>query len=151
LGITYYRAGQWREAISALEKAMELAGGGDSEEWYFLAMAYWQLGNKDEARRWYAKAAEWHEKHDPNNHEFRTFRAEAAMLLDVDDYPLKVSSMIHFAAEEFDRIGAELHEAVTWMDKNNPDDPILRQLRAEAARILNISQSAPTSDEMGQP
>jgi tetratricopeptide (TPR) repeat protein len=151
LGIAYYRAGRWQEAILELEKAMELAGGGDSEEWYFLAMAYWQLGNKGEARRWYAKAAEWQDKNDPDNYEFRTFRTEAAILLNVDDYPLRVSSMIHEAAQEFDRVGAELHEAVTWMDKNHPDDPLLRQLRADAVRILNISQPAPTSDGKEQP
>jgi tetratricopeptide (TPR) repeat protein len=151
LGMAYYRVGQWQQTISALEKAMALAGGGDSEEWFFLAMAHWQLGNQDEARKWYAKAAEWQEKFDPNNHEFRTFRAEAAMLMDVQDFPLKVRSMLHFAAQEFDRIGAQLHEAVTWMDKHHPDDPLLRQLRNDAVRILGISQSAKSSDAAKQP
>ena len=44
LGIAQYRAGKWQAAVEALNKAMELGQGGDSSEWFFLAMAHWQLG-----------------------------------------------------------------------------------------------------------
>jgi tetratricopeptide (TPR) repeat protein len=40
LGVAHYRAGDWRAAIEVLEKAMELRKGGDSFDWFFLAMAY---------------------------------------------------------------------------------------------------------------
>ncbi|NQT37336.1 MAG: tetratricopeptide repeat protein [Planctomycetes bacterium] len=59
LGTARYRAGDWKGAIEALEKANELRFGGHAEDWFFLAMAHWQLGNKTEARQWYDKAAEW--------------------------------------------------------------------------------------------
>src|SRR5262249_30721661 len=56
LGVAQYRAGQWREAVTALEKAMALRKGGNSSDWLFLATAHWQLGDKEKARSWYDKA-----------------------------------------------------------------------------------------------
>ncbi len=67
----------------ALEKSMELGKGGISFDWFFLAMAHWQLGKKDEARQWYDKAVPWMEKNNPKNEELRRFRAEAAALLKI--------------------------------------------------------------------
>ena len=81
LGVAQYRAGDWKAAIAALDKSMELRNGGDSNDWFFLAMTRWQLGDKDEARKWYDKAVEWMEKNSPDNEELRRFRAEAAELL----------------------------------------------------------------------
>jgi tetratricopeptide (TPR) repeat protein len=52
LGAARYRNGQWKEAIAALEKAMELRHGGHAGDWFFLAMCHWQLGEKDAARKW---------------------------------------------------------------------------------------------------
>jgi tetratricopeptide (TPR) repeat protein len=51
LGAAQYRAGDWKEAIAALEKSMQLRQGGDSFDWFLLAMAHWQLGDKEKARR----------------------------------------------------------------------------------------------------
>src|SRR5439155_17525669 len=62
LGVAHYRAGEWNAAIAALEKSMALRKGGDSADWFFLAMAHWQLGEKDEARNWYDQAVEWMDK-----------------------------------------------------------------------------------------
>src|SRR5262249_48959926 len=59
LGVAHYRVGEWKEALAALEKSMELRQGGDAFDWFFLAMARWQRGEKDEARKWYEEAAEW--------------------------------------------------------------------------------------------
>jgi hypothetical protein len=36
-----------KEAIQELEKSMELRNGGDSFDWFFLAMANWQLGERE--------------------------------------------------------------------------------------------------------
>ena len=83
LGVAHYRAGNWQAAINALEKSMELRKGGDATDWFFLAMAHWQLGHKDEARTWYDKAVEWMEKNEPKNEELLRFRAEAAELLGI--------------------------------------------------------------------
>jgi len=84
LGVAQYRAGDWQAAVAALEKSNELLGGKElSFNAFFLAMAHWQLGNKDEARNWYDLAVEWTEKNKPQDEELKRFRAEAAELLDV--------------------------------------------------------------------
>ena len=85
LGVAHYRAGDWKAAIEALTKSMELRNGGDSFDWFFLAMAHWQLGDKPQARSWYDKAVAWMEKNQPKNEELIRFRAEAAALLGVNE------------------------------------------------------------------
>ena len=60
---------------------MELRMGGDSADWFFLAMAHWQLGEKDKARQWYDRAVEWMDKNEPMNEELRRFRNEAEELI----------------------------------------------------------------------
>src|SRR5262249_48684518 len=83
LGAAHYRAADFKSAIAALEKSMAMRHGGDGTEWFFLAMAHWQLGDKDEARKWYGQAADWIEKNSPQNEELRRFQAEAAELLGI--------------------------------------------------------------------
>ena len=81
LGVAHYRAADWKAAVEALNKSMQLRGGGDSFDWFFLAMAQWQLGKKDEARKWYDRAVQWMNQHAAQNEELRSFRGEAAELL----------------------------------------------------------------------
>jgi serine/threonine protein kinase/tetratricopeptide (TPR) repeat protein len=81
LGIALYRAERWKESVATLEKSMELRKGGSSDDWFFLAMAHWKLGEKDKARQWYDRAVQWMDKNQPKNEELRRFRAEAAELL----------------------------------------------------------------------
>jgi tetratricopeptide (TPR) repeat protein/serine/threonine protein kinase len=81
LGVAHYRAGDWKAAMEALTKSMELRAGGDAFDWFFLAMAHWQLGQCDDARKWHKQAVEWMEKHKPHDAELLRFRAEAEELL----------------------------------------------------------------------
>ncbi len=81
LGVVQYRKGDWKGAIENLTKSMQLRKGGNSKEWFFLAMAHWQLIDKPQARSWYDKAVPWMEKNEPDNEELIRFRAEAADLL----------------------------------------------------------------------
>jgi tetratricopeptide (TPR) repeat protein len=90
LGWASYRLGKWEDAITALERANRHCAGGGSYEWFALAMAHWQRGDKALARQWYAKACRWIEDHkDPFakepgffwEEEFRRFRDEATELL----------------------------------------------------------------------
>ena len=81
LGVAKYRAGDWKAAVEALKKSMEFRSGGDSFDWFFLAMANWQLGNKDEARKWYDKGAGWMHENKKDDEELKRFRAEATDLL----------------------------------------------------------------------
>ena len=84
LGAAHYRAGNRKEAIAALHKSMELRKGGDSHDWFFLAMAHWQLGQKDDARKWYDQAVAGMEKQRASQQEeLKRFRAEAAQLLGI--------------------------------------------------------------------
>jgi tetratricopeptide (TPR) repeat protein len=85
LGAAHYRAGDWKAAVTALEKSMELGRGGDAYDWFFLAMAHWRLGDREQARTWYDKAVTWMDKHMPQNEELIRFRAEAAALLGIKE------------------------------------------------------------------
>jgi len=59
LGVAQYRAGDWRAALDALEKARKMRGGKDPYHRFFLAMTYWQLGKRDEAVKTYDEAVAW--------------------------------------------------------------------------------------------
>jgi tetratricopeptide (TPR) repeat protein len=83
LGVAHYRTGDGKAAVAALEKATALRQGGDSSDWFFLAMAHWQLGHAEEARQWYDRAEQWMAQHAPQRADLRRFRAEAAALLQV--------------------------------------------------------------------
>jgi tetratricopeptide (TPR) repeat protein len=85
LGAALYRAGSWKEAIATLEKSLLLRNGGDSFDYFFLAMAHHQLGNHAEARRWYDRAVQWMDQNAPKDDELLRFRAEAAELLGVTE------------------------------------------------------------------
>jgi hypothetical protein len=88
VGRARYRAGAWKESIEALLKSAELDDapkGGEPRQWFFLAMAHWQLGEKEEARAWYDKAVAWMDQYSPGEEDHRQERAEAAALLGVPD------------------------------------------------------------------
>ena len=62
LGVARYRAGDWNESISALNKAVEMRRGGDASDQFFLTMCYWKLENHDEANAAYERATAWMER-----------------------------------------------------------------------------------------
>jgi tetratricopeptide (TPR) repeat protein len=84
LGVAHYGAGDWKSAIDAFNQSMQLRNGGDGFDWVFLAMAYWQSGQKDESRKWYEKAVDWIDKNQPQNAALQRFRAETKELLGVE-------------------------------------------------------------------
>jgi len=57
LGIALYRSGNAHEAIAAQEKACQLRPGADAVDGFFRALANAQLGNREQARQWYDRAA----------------------------------------------------------------------------------------------
>jgi len=83
LGTASYRAGDWSGSVAALRRSMTLRGGGGAHDFFFLAMAHWQLGNKDEAADWYERAVAWMEANLPDDEELRRFRAEAEETLGI--------------------------------------------------------------------
>jgi serine/threonine protein kinase/tetratricopeptide (TPR) repeat protein len=85
LGWAQYRSAQWQASIEAQERSCALQNGGDEGQWLYLAMAHWQLGHKDEARKWFDRAAEKMEKNTTNNEDMIRARDEASDLLKSDD------------------------------------------------------------------
>jgi tetratricopeptide (TPR) repeat protein len=90
LGAGHYRAGDWKAALQALTKAMELRQGGDAYTWFFLAMTHQKLGHPAEARQWHEKATQWLDKNsqelakDPQHMaELARFRSEAEQVLEL--------------------------------------------------------------------
>ena len=64
---------------------MELRKGGDSFDWFFLAMAEWQLGNPRAAQPWFEKAVAGMEMKEPTREELNRFLKEAAELLGLNE------------------------------------------------------------------
>jgi serine/threonine protein kinase/Flp pilus assembly protein TadD len=83
LGVAHYRAGDWKAALAALEKSMNLGKGGDCVDWFFSAMSHEKLGEKEKARQWYDRAIRWTAKTNSSDEEISRFRTEAAELLGV--------------------------------------------------------------------
>ncbi len=84
LGVADYRAGEWGDAIEALNRSRELlAGKYEAFNTFFLAMAERQRGDADAARRWHERAIAWMTENMPDDEELRRFRAEAAELFSV--------------------------------------------------------------------
>jgi Tfp pilus assembly protein PilF len=88
LGWAHYRAGDWPAARKALERSMELAAGGDANDWLPLAMICWQQGQRGEARSWYDRSNHWLEKHSMTDELYHA-RCEASKLLDIPQQPNK--------------------------------------------------------------
>jgi tetratricopeptide (TPR) repeat protein len=87
LGTARYCAGDWNRAIADLEKAITLRKPDDptnANEGFFLAMAHWQLGEKDKAREWFDKSVQWMDKGKKDEAQLKRFRAEAAELIGVE-------------------------------------------------------------------
>jgi tetratricopeptide (TPR) repeat protein len=87
LGAAHYRTGAWNDAIAALEKSEAVAPGCfTAVDGFFLAMAYWQLGDEKKGREWYAKALPRVETaSQPTRRELALVRSESAGLLGIPD------------------------------------------------------------------
>lgn len=76
LGVAQYRTGDAEAALESLQKSMELTEGGNSADWFFVAMAESKLDRKEAAYEWYGKAVEWMAENRPQNSELSRFHAE---------------------------------------------------------------------------
>ncbi len=75
-----YRAKDYDAAIAALGKSASLHTWGDYSDRLYLAMALWQTGKQEEARRWEKEAIAWMEKKMPKDPRFLQLRSEAQQL-----------------------------------------------------------------------
>jgi serine/threonine protein kinase len=81
LGVARYRAGEWGQAVAALERSVELGEGGTPYDWFFLAMARWRQGDAQQAGAWYDKAARRMDRQGSPDEALLRYRAEAKALL----------------------------------------------------------------------
>ena len=81
LGLAEYRAGHWNEAIDALNRGVKIDGDADPTNFFFLAMAHWCRGDKQEAQTFFDRGAQLATARLGNNPEWRMFWAESAALL----------------------------------------------------------------------
>ncbi|MGA9924558.1 MAG: tetratricopeptide repeat protein, partial [Isosphaeraceae bacterium] len=85
-GVVLYRAGQYAEAVTTLEKSLKAGQGQfDGFDLFFQAMAHHRLGHREEARRCLDRAIEWMGHPGPlaadQAKELAAFRAEAESVL----------------------------------------------------------------------
>jgi serine/threonine protein kinase/tetratricopeptide (TPR) repeat protein len=87
LGAAYYGTGNYREAVGPLEKALQLPTGHYEAccAGLQLAMAYRQLGQKDQARQRYDQALARMKEHGVRWLEVRRLRADADKVLGIED------------------------------------------------------------------
>ena len=85
LGGACYRNGEWRRAAAALEQAERL---GELNQFraaeFLLAMAHWQLGQRDQAREWYERTRRWNDRRQYPDAEARLLQAEALAMILLD-------------------------------------------------------------------
>jgi tetratricopeptide (TPR) repeat protein len=85
LAVAYYRDGDLDDADEAFTRSMNLREGGDSFDWFFLAMMRAEDGDDAEARRYYDRAVAWMKEFRAADPELHRFRIEAADFLAIDD------------------------------------------------------------------
>jgi tetratricopeptide (TPR) repeat protein len=85
LGVAQYRLGDWQGALMSLEKANHLREEREAEDWLFLAMAHWKLGQKVAALDSYNSAVKLVNKKEYPPAETSRWRAEAAELLGLNE------------------------------------------------------------------
>jgi tetratricopeptide (TPR) repeat protein len=80
LALAEYRSSHRSESIAAAERSAALRSGGNAHDWFVLAMAHWQKGDKDEARKWFDKAVAWTREDASENSDWHRFWEESAEL-----------------------------------------------------------------------
>ena len=80
LGAAQYRLGDLAAAVETLTHAMTLPPGRDDRAAFFLAMAEWKLGNRNQAQSWRDQAVEWMMADAPDDPDLLRLQSESAEL-----------------------------------------------------------------------
>ncbi|HEV3082870.1 MAG TPA: tetratricopeptide repeat protein [Gemmataceae bacterium] len=81
LGVAHFRAGDFRLAVNALQKAAQLARDENAWRGFYLAMARWQAGDRQLAGQGYEQALGWMQRNHVNNRGLVALQTEATALL----------------------------------------------------------------------
>ena len=108
LGMAAYRNELWDEAIANLNRAAEMDKGNVPTDFFFLAMAHWNRGDKGEAEQFFQRGVERASKTAAADMELRMFWSEAAELL---GKPGPVPTLFEAQAEP-ERVMASLKRGV---------------------------------------
>ena len=81
LGVAYFRAGDFKATVTALDRATALSGGGTPFDHIFLAMAHARLGNRDQSLRWFTQAMIRKDQDYPGHPELGRFCDEARSII----------------------------------------------------------------------
>jgi tetratricopeptide (TPR) repeat protein len=87
LANAHYRAGEWKQTLATLEKAISSAGSGaplHPDHCFLMAMAFWQAGQKEAARKWYDRGARLKNERRGHPAEDEDLQAEAETLLGIE-------------------------------------------------------------------
>ncbi|HEV3120832.1 MAG TPA: tetratricopeptide repeat protein [Isosphaeraceae bacterium] len=80
LAFAEYRTGHWAQCVSAVDRALAMQQD-DATLWFIAAVAHWHKGDKDQARRWFDKAAGSAQQNESEDEDLRELWSEAAKLL----------------------------------------------------------------------
>jgi tetratricopeptide (TPR) repeat protein len=81
LGLVEYRNNHWDEAISSLNRSVDLDKGAQPTDFFFLAMAHWRRGDKSEAEQFFQRGVGEASKKEMTDPQSRMFWSEAAGVL----------------------------------------------------------------------
>jgi tetratricopeptide (TPR) repeat protein len=81
LGVARYRARDLGGCLAAIRRSMDLSGGGNGIDWFFMAMTLARMGDRDGAAAWYDRSVRWMDRSSVRDGELLRLRSETAALL----------------------------------------------------------------------
>jgi serine/threonine protein kinase/Tfp pilus assembly protein PilF len=93
LGLACYRMHEYQPALAALEQAEQLGQDRNETDCLVLALVYWRLGEKEQARRWYDRAFRMRSAQE-SEPELHRLREEAAAVFDLVEPAVEVAKEV---------------------------------------------------------
>src|SRR5579883_3061819 len=87
LGSAQYRNGKWSAAVDSFQNCIRLVNNQTPYDWFFLAMAFWKLGDREQARRSFDQGEKVLKGQRYPFLAVKRFHAEAAALLGISVQP----------------------------------------------------------------
>jgi tetratricopeptide (TPR) repeat protein len=152
LGFAYYRAGDWSASLQAMEKAVQIFGGGSGRQWFYLAIAHGQLGHQAEARQWYYRSLDW--MMTAQDKDLRDVQSEAAAVLELPDpgdrsqqaWDLSEEGAAYDRQEQSEKAQASYSEAIDVYVRLAADFPAVPGYHFKLAELLTKTGREPEAE-----